>query len=295
MRKLTFKQCVAILVVILAIAYYSIYVCGDIKIMFTRIFGFMIPLYLLFNALASYLVMRAFFTRQKKFLSYPFAVMVVAVGVSFLARYVEICGLYSVAVFVGSLAFGASIGILVNSMYVSVEDEVAKYEPATNFKSYIQYKGGEDMLVTIDNFPYDYSVLPVNRELQFYLDYTIRPQPRKCDIRHKGLYIRRLTRSVIELAKGQDVNYDMLYTATIFHDLGLDIRRDEYNTISALLVRNDRFVKEHFTPEQIEVIALAIEEHRDPIDAPLHSIYGKILKSAYIENNPENLDENIND
>ncbi|MFI3305308.1 MAG: hypothetical protein R3Y68_02200 [Rikenellaceae bacterium] len=116
MKKLTPKQWVAILAVILALAYYFAYIYGSFRITFVSLFGFMIPFYGLFNAIAAFFVVRAFFTSRKNYLSYPLAIFVIATIASFIARYVmDIYLLYSILVFIAYIALGATAGIVANS------------------------------------------------------------------------------------------------------------------------------------------------------------------------------------
>ncbi|MFR9619947.1 MAG: hypothetical protein SNH63_01865 [Rikenellaceae bacterium] len=118
MKKLTPKQWVAISAVILALAYYFAYVNGTFRITFVSLFGFMIPFYGLFNAMAAFFVVRAFFTSQKNYCSYPLAIFVIATIATLIARYVfNIYALYSAMVFVSFITFGATVGIMANSVY----------------------------------------------------------------------------------------------------------------------------------------------------------------------------------
>ncbi len=144
------------------------------------------------------------------------------------------------------------------------------------------HKNGGNIIqpLTEDNFPYDYSKTPVSRRLKFYLDYTIIRRYESYDKGHNRDHIEEVAEGVLELAIGREVDCDMLYTAAIFHDLGLCEGRETHHLSSARMLREDSFINEFFSTEQVEIIAEAIEDHRASAKNPPRSIYGEILSSA---------------
>lgn len=77
-----------------------------------------------------------------------------------------------------------------------------------------------------------------------------------------------------------ELNYDMLYTAVAYHDIGDHIDRANHEKISANWMANDKNLKRFFSQEQIETIRQAIEDHRSSKEGEPRNIYGKILASA---------------
>ncbi len=144
------------------------------------------------------------------------------------------------------------------------------------------HKNGGNIIqpLTEDNFPYDYSKTPVSKKLKFYLDYTILRRYDSYDKGHNRDHIEEVAEGVLELAVGRNVDCNMLYTAAIFHDLGLCEGRETHHISSARMLREDSFINEFFTSEQVETIAEAIEDHRASAKNPPRSIYGEILSSA---------------
>ncbi|MFI3287113.1 MAG: HD domain-containing protein [Rikenellaceae bacterium] len=120
----------------------------------------------------------------------------------------------------------------------------------------------------------------VNPQLREYLDSEILPQYSSYDKGHNMTHITEVATAALELAAQRDVNIDMVYTSAIFHDLGLIEGRDTHHLTSAVMLRDNEFLKGHFTAEQLEIIAEAIEDHRASAKEPPRSIYGEILSSA---------------
>ncbi len=120
----------------------------------------------------------------------------------------------------------------------------------------------------------------INHELKLYLEKNILPQYDNFDKGHKQDHIIAVIEGVVELCESYDVNIDMLYTAAMFHDLGLYEGREHHHLVSARMLKEDKFVTSYFSPNQIEVIAEAIEDHRASAKSNPRSIYGVILSSA---------------
>lgn len=97
---------------------------------------------------------------------------------------------------------------------------------------------------------------------------------------HNRNHVVEVIDASMELAKDYDVNEEMVFVAALYHDLGLQQGRERHHTVSAQMLRHDPKITEHFTPEEVEIIAGAIEDHRASVKNPPHSIYGEILASA---------------
>lgn len=78
----------------------------------------------------------------------------------------------------------------------------------------------------------------------------------------------------------EEIDREMLFAAAACHDLGLVNGRENHHTDSGVIIRNDGRLKEWFTPDQIEIIAQAAEDHRASGKSAPRSIYGKIVAEA---------------
>lgn len=78
----------------------------------------------------------------------------------------------------------------------------------------------------------------------------------------------------------EPVDREILFTAAACHDLGLVNGRERHHLDSGTIIRNDSRLSEWFSPQQIEVIAQAAEDHRASGKAAPRSIYGMIVAEA---------------
>ena len=113
-----------------------------------------------------------------------------------------------------------------------------------------------------------------------YIETEILPRYEAIDKAHQRDHADYVIRQSLELAKHYDVNMDMVYAIAAYHDTGLAIDRKTHHIESGKIVRNDRRLDEWFTPEQIETMAQAVEDHRASNKNEPRSIYGKIVAEA---------------
>ena len=84
----------------------------------------------------------------------------------------------------------------------------------------------------------------------------------------------------LKIAKGYDVNENIVYTVAAYHDLGHYINPKTHEKLSAEIFMKDKKIKKWFTEEEIEIIKEAIEDHRASSNHEPRSIYGKIVSTA---------------
>lgn len=120
----------------------------------------------------------------------------------------------------------------------------------------------------------------ISPHLQEYVEKEIVPRYQNFDKAHRTDHVLTVIKRSLQLATHYNVNTDMVYTIAAFHDTGLCEGREKHHTTSARIVREDEFLKTLFTPEEIETIADAVEDHRASSKQPPRSIYGKIVAEA---------------
>jgi len=76
------------------------------------------------------------------------------------------------------------------------------------------------------------------------------------------------------------VDKDMVSVAAACHDLGLSTDRKTHHLESGRIIRSMPELSRWFSPDQIETIAQAAEDHRASSDSEPRSIYGKIIAEA---------------
>jgi len=113
-----------------------------------------------------------------------------------------------------------------------------------------------------------------------YIESRIIPQYASFDKAHKEDHARAVIERALEMGKDYDIDTDMLYTAAACHDLGLAVDRKTHHLESGRIIRANKDLCRWFTPEQIETIAQAAEDHRASATTPPRSIYGALVAEA---------------
>ena len=136
----------------------------------------------------------------------------------------------------------------------------------------------------------------INPEIEKYIYGEIVPRYREFDDAHKEDHALTVIAQAMHLLSGReewvasqadvdtiwfaDVDENMLLAAAACHDLGLVNGRDNHHMDSGVIIRRDTQLAQWFTPEQIEVIAQAAEDHRASGKGAPRSIYGMIVAEA---------------
>lgn len=117
-------------------------------------------------------------------------------------------------------------------------------------------------------------------DLVLYIKNGIIPRYDAFDKGHQRDHAEYVIGQALELSKYYDVNLEMIYTAAAYHDTGLCVDRKTHHLESGRIIREDANLLKWFTPEQIETIAQAAEDHRASSDHEPRTIYGKIVAEA---------------
>ena len=122
--------------------------------------------------------------------------------------------------------------------------------------------------------------MTIDSRLQEYVEEEIIPRYASFDKAHKEDHARSVIDEALSLAAYYDVDPDMVYAAAAFHDTGLVEGRQTHHIASGRIIREDPRLAEWFSPEQIETIAQAAEDHRASSGSEPRSIYGRIIAEA---------------
>ena len=129
----------------------------------------------------------------------------------------------------------------------------------------------------------------VRSELQSYVEAEILPRYDAFDKAHRRPHVERVIRDALALAEFYPVDRDMIYAAAAYHDTGLCEDRATHHLVSGRIIREDTTLQRWFSPEQIETIAQAAEDHRASLDHEPRSIYGRIIAEADRQIEPETI------
>lgn len=123
--------------------------------------------------------------------------------------------------------------------------------------------------------------MEIRPALTHYIEEEIIPRYAQFDKAHREDHARTVIgRALAMTAQYPEIDTEMLYTAAACHDLGLSVDRKTHHLESGKIIRADERLREWFTPEQIEVIAQAAEDHRASATTPPRSLYGSLVAEA---------------
>lgn len=120
----------------------------------------------------------------------------------------------------------------------------------------------------------------IDESLQNYIETRILPLYDGFDAAHQRKHAEMVIDQSITIASELDVDMDLVYTIAAYHDTGLTADRKTHHLVSGRIVREDRWLRDWFSEEQIETMAQACEDHRASSDHEPRSIYGKIVAEA---------------
>lgn len=120
----------------------------------------------------------------------------------------------------------------------------------------------------------------IRKSLQEYIDREIIPRYAAFDKAHREDHAQTVITRALAMGKAYDIQEEMLLTAAACHDLGLAVDRKTHHLESGRIIREDQRLRTWFSPEQIETIAQAAEDHRASATTPPRSIYGCLVAEA---------------
>lgn len=120
----------------------------------------------------------------------------------------------------------------------------------------------------------------IQKELKKYLKEEIFPIYEKNDWAHQSWHIYEVIERSLRLAKDLDVNQNMVYTIAIYHDIACHQGRENHEINSSIMLQNDTNLKKWFSDSEIEIMAMAIADHRASNNHKPRSIYGQIIATA---------------
>ena len=127
----------------------------------------------------------------------------------------------------------------------------------------------------------------MNSTLQQYIEQTILPQYDAFDGGHRRDHAQMVIDESLKLAREHQADEQMAYVIAAYHDLGLRYDRETHHIHSGKILLADETLRRWFTPEQLQVMSEAVEDHRASSNHPPRTIYGAIVAEADRQINPE--------
>lgn len=124
-------------------------------------------------------------------------------------------------------------------------------------------------------------------DLMEFIERNILPRYAAFDAAHNMEHVTRVIKSSIALAEKMGADVDMAYTIAAYHDLGLEGPRAIHHITSGKILKADRRLAKWFSPQQIDTMIHAVEDHRASASRAPRSIYGRIVAEADRDLSPE--------
>ncbi len=102
----------------------------------------------------------------------------------------------------------------------------------------------------------------IYESLQNYIETSILPLYDGFDAAHQRNHVDMVIEQSMAIAADLDVDMNMVYTIAAYPDTGLTVDRKIHHLVSGKIVREDMWLRDWFSEEQIETMAQACEDHR---------------------------------
>ena len=100
----------------------------------------------------------------------------------------------------------------------------------------------------------------VDKSIKNYIEKNIFPKYDKY-YAHGMIHINAVIENMMMLADYYHLDKNMAYVIASYHDAGLSINRENHEKESGKLLSNDIRLREWFTPEEMNTMKEAIEDH----------------------------------
>ena len=127
----------------------------------------------------------------------------------------------------------------------------------------------------------------VNLEIMTFIERNVLPRYAAFDVAHNMEHVSRVIKASIKLAETLGADVDMSYVIAAYHDLGLEGPRAIHHITSGKILKADKRLEKWFSPQQIEIMKEAVEDHRASSSRAPRIIYGKIVAEADRDLNPD--------
>ena len=121
--------------------------------------------------------------------------------------------------------------------------------------------------------------MDVNKELILYIEKNIFPKYEKY-YSHGKIYINNVIKNMLMLADYYNLDKNIAYVIAAFHDIGLNIDRDNHEYESGKILSEDKELKKYFSEEEIKVMKEAVEDHRGSRKEKPRNFFGECVSDS---------------
>jgi len=119
----------------------------------------------------------------------------------------------------------------------------------------------------------------MNLNLKQYIENNIFPMYNRY-YSHGMLHINNVIKNMLMLADYYGLDRNMAYVIAAFHDIGLNIDRNNHEYESGKILYNDKELKKYFDDEQIQIMKEAVEDHRGSRKERPRNFYGECISDS---------------
>ncbi len=120
-----------------------------------------------------------------------------------------------------------------------------------------------------------------------FVETQILPRYAAFDRAHGMEHVTRVVRRSLALARTTGADINMVYVVAAYHDLGMAGPRAVHHLTGGRILMQDARLKRWFSPEQLNIMKEAVEDHRASASRAPRSVYGKIVAEADRDLAPE--------
>lgn len=129
----------------------------------------------------------------------------------------------------------------------------------------------------------------VSLDLMEFIESSILPRYATFDAAHNMEHIMRVIKASVKLAQKMGADVDMAYVTAAYHDLGLEGPRAIHHLTSGKILKADKRLEKWFSPQQINIMKEAVEDHRASASRAPRSVYGRIVAEADRDLEPDSV------
>ena len=119
----------------------------------------------------------------------------------------------------------------------------------------------------------------INKELQEYIIKNIFPRYEKY-YSHGMIHINNVIDNMMMLADYYSLDKNMAYVIASYHDIGLNVDRENHEHESGKVLASDVELKKYFTDEEINIMKEAVEDHRGSRKTRPRNFYGECVSDS---------------
>lgn len=122
--------------------------------------------------------------------------------------------------------------------------------------------------------------MEVNLDLMSFIETAILPKYNAFGKSHGLVHVQRVIANSLVLSRQLGTDMNMAYVVAAYHDLGMSGPRAIHHITGGKILMADQRLRKWFSPEQINIMKEAVEDHRASASHVPRSIYGKIVAEA---------------